>query len=437
MPMDFYAAADKTGEVPTEPIDFGSDYFGVKHMENARIKLQGLGKAWDVGSQLTVFYPFRLVPSREEDGKLVWVPCMSAVWGHKVNDAKLLKRSFLRSRCQMNSNGEVIGDGDLAYQFSRIASLLVRAQKEAELAACAERDWSALGQSAYQTARQAIEDKYDPKKLKGVKPLLGRLTIQCTTCVYAVAMDPNTSTPILDPGQESKTKTGMFSQILSQSRKDKLFSLANNALHGIYAQHPGKEYAVGDVAFLEVLYNFTSARMEKSEAGQADPQGVAQSVSILFRAPDLAPKVEQRLSSVPVTSDDIRAKLYAMDPMRDEDLLKALQQYTFDTAPNWHLLPSEEKGRLLDAANLIDYLRIKPANEGLRDEFAQRLGHPIGEAPAGSAPTIDGLVGSDDKFDVTTQSDAVNNVLRQAEQGDIPVEDDAGVFGGLAEDMEV
>lgn len=437
MPIDFYSAADATRNIPAEPVDFGSDYFGVKHMENARIKLQSLGKAWDVGSQLTVFYPFRLVPSREEEGKMVWVPCMSAVWGHKVNDAKLLKRSFLRSRCQMNGNGEVLGDGDLAYQFSRIASLLVHAQKEAELAACASRDWSALGQSAYQTARQAIEDKYDPKKLKGIKPLLGRLTIQCTTCVYAVAMDPNTSTPIMEPGQESKTKTGMFSQILSQGRKDKLFSLANNALHGIYAQHPGKEFAMGDVAFLEVLYNFTSARMEKSEAGQADPQGVAQSVSIMYRVPDLAPKLEQRLNSVPVTSDDIRAKLYAMDPMRDEDLLKALQQYTFDTAPNWHLLPSEEKDRLLDAANLIDYLRIKPADEKMRVEFTERLGHPIGEAPAGSAPTIDGLVGSDENFDVTSQSEAVNTVIKQAEQGAIPIEDDANAFGGLAEEMEV
>lgn len=434
MPTDFYAAANVAKSMPAAE-DMGMDYFNVRHMENARVKLQNFSKAWDVGSQLTAFYPFRLVAAKDDPTQSVWVPCMSAVWGHKVNQPKLLHRGFLRSRCAMSPNGDVLGAGDLAYQFSRMASLLVKAQKEQELAQCAARDWNVLGQSAYNTARQAIEDKYDPKKMNGIKPLLGRLTIQCSTVVYTVAMNSDTSTPMFDTTNDSKTKTGMFTHILSQERKDKLFNLANNALHGVRAQHPDKSYAPGDVEFLEVLYNFTSARMDKGEAGRADPQGVAQSISILARFPDAKKKVEDACKQVPTDPDDIRAKLYSMDPMRDEELMKALQQYTFGTSEAWGYLPPEDKERLVGSADVIDFLRIVPSDVELRKAFTDALGHEIGKAPMSAAPTIEGLVGDDTKFDVTAQGAAVKNVLQEAEQGQIPVEADPS--GGFAEELEV
>lgn len=433
MATNFYAGADATRNVHATA-DLGDDFFNVAYMENARVKLENFSKAYSVGSQLTVFYPFRLVPSREDPDKLVWVPCMSAVWGHKVNNGKLLHRTFLRSRCELSPTGEVIGNGDLAYQFSRINGLLVKARKEKELANCANKDWSILGQGAYQTARQEIEDRYDPKRMSGEgKPLLGRLTLQCTTCVYTVAMDPDKATPILTTPREATSRTGAFAQVLSQDRKDKLYNLANSPMYGVQAQHPDKVYSVGDVEPLEVLYNFTSARMDKGEAGRADPQGISKQVSILERFPEIAPKLRKAIDDLPSTSADIRAKLYAMDPMKDEDLLKALQQYTMNTVECWGALASEDLERLMDAAEVIDYLRIVPADANIRDGLQARLGHPVGRSTAG-APTIDGLVGSDENFDTSKQTESVENVLKEAEQGQIPVEDEANEF---AEDMEV
>lgn len=436
MPTNFYAGADAVHTISADQ-DFGDDYFAVQHMENSRVKLQNLSKAWDIGSQLTCFYPFRLIASRDNPDVTTWVPCMSSVFGHTVSQPKLLRRSFLRSRCVLTPNGEVVGSGDLAYQFSRISYLLLKSKKEAELAECASRDWSMLGQAAYQTARQAIEDRYDRNKMSAEKPLLGKLAPRCTTVVFAVAMDPEKSAPILETQSDSKTKTGMFSQVLSQSRRDKLVSLANNALYGVQAQHHDKTYTIGDVEFLEILYNFTSARMDRGEAGRADPQGIGEALSIFKRFPDCVQKVQDRLEKVPVSSADIRAKLYSMDPVSDTELLKALQSYTFATADSWHYLNEADQEQLLDASSVIDFLRIVPSNADLAKKFEERLGHPIGRAPANSdaAPTIDGLVGDDSKFDTTVQDAAADRVVQEAEQGKMPTpSDEAGDFG---ESLEV
>ncbi len=413
MPINFNQGADKVRHTEG-PIDIGDDFFAIKAAQDARNKLRGFGKAWDVGSQLTVYYPFHLIVNKDNPDQTMWVPCLSVVYGHQC-DPKLFKRSFLRSRCQLDADQNVVGNGDLPYQFSRIAYLLVRAQKEEELAKCAERDWSMLGQQAYQDARQKIEDKYDPKKLSGIKPCIQRFTLQRNTVCYTVACDGGQ--PKMQTADVDKSKTGMFTHTLSAKRMEKLVSLANDPLMGIVAQNPGNDYKVGDTAYLEVLYNFTSPRMEKSEAGQAEPQGVAQSITILTRFPDLKAGIEERLKQLPTTSDEIRRKLYAMEPMDDNELVRALQQYTFNTAGCWHYLPAEEQERLLGSANLIDFLRISPSDPDLNAKFVEKLGHPIGQAPAGDAPTIEGLGISEDKFDVTKQAAAVERAVEATEQG--------------------
>ena len=397
--------------------DLGADPQFVQHLMNAQNKLSPFGKAWDVGSQSTVFYPYKLVPARDDPNKNIWVPCLSALYGHQVGDWKLFGRGFIVSRCALTANAEVIGEGDMAYQFSRLCPLLVEAQKEKELADCAAKDWSMLGQSAYQTARQEIENRYDRKNnMNAVKPLLSRLSIQMNTVVFCVAMNPATSSPIWDTASDSKSKTGLFVQTLSSARRTKLDALANNPLMGINAQYPDKEFQVGDVAFLEVMYNFTSSRMARAEAGRADPQGVAHSLSLRQRFPDGVSKIESYLSQVPTKPDEIRAKLYKMEPMSDDELRLKFQQYTLNTATNWGFLSPEDQDRLINCANIIDYLRIQPADLELKKALEERLGHPIGRAPRGSAPTIDNLVGNDAEFDTGLQKDAVSAAVSEAEQ---------------------
>lgn len=428
MAIDFNMGAAATKTLSATD-DFGEDYFGVQHMENSRVKLRRFSKCWDVGSQITAFYPFRLVRSKQDPDKMVWVPVMSAVWGHNVpytkgsdSPSKALHRSFVRSRCSLTADGDVVGAGDLAYQFSRIAPLLVRAMKEKELNDLAsDPQWKQLGEAAYARQRQTIEEKYDPKKMNSVKPFLSRLTLQCNTVCYVVAMDANLGTPIFETQDTDKTQTGVFTQTLSQGRKDKLMKMANSPQFGINAQHVGggKTYAEGDVEFLEVMYNFLSVRMDKSEAGRTDPQGIAEAISLAKRFPADAAKIKQGIDSVPTTRDEIRSRLYAMEPMEDAALLQALQQYTMTTVSSWKYLNDEDKDRLLNNADIIDFLRIAPSDEELNKAFTERLGHPVGKSTA-AAPTIEGLVGSDEKFDVSTQAAAVDTAVTKAEQGEIP-----------------
>lgn len=424
MPMPFNQGAEMVRNVEG-PIDLGDNFDQVLSAQNARVKLQRFQKAWDVGSQLTAYYPFRLVEKKDEPGRVYWTPCMSVVYGHQV-DYNLFKRGFLRSRCTMDAEFNVVGEGDIAYQFSRIANLLVNAKKEHELADCAAKDWTMMGQAAYQSARQAIEDKYDRTKLKSEKPIIGRFDIQRNTVCYVVAMDPATSAPKFQTSDSDKTKTGFFTHTLSKGKMQKLYELANNVLHGINAQNPGTEFKVGDVAFLEVLYNFTSARMERTDAGKAEPQGLAQSITLATRFPAEKENIQKQLAQLPTSASEIRQKLYAMEPMSDEELTRILQQYTFQTAGDWGYLSPEDKERMVRSANIIDYLRVVPADEELNKALTNALGHPIGKAPIGAAPTIDELGVSDTEFDISKQDPAVAAALAaDAEGKDIPFKGDA------------
>lgn len=425
MAIPFQQGADQIRHT-NGPIDLGDDFFAVKAAQNARNKLRGFSKAWDVGSQLEVFYPFRLVNTPDDPDRTMWVPCLSVVYGHKC-DNKIFKRSFLRSRCELDADMNIVGEGDLPYQFSRIATVLVHAMKEKELDALANKDWSLLGQSAYASARQEVEDKYDPKKLNGVKPIIQRFTLQRNTVCYAVAMD--NGQPKMQTSETDKSKTGLFTHTLSEDRMGKLVGLANDPLMGINAQHSDKTYTIGDVSYLEVMYNFTSARMEKSEAGRADAQGVAASITLTTRFPDLKPQIEAALSQIPTSSDDIRRKLYAMEPMDDNDLIRALQSYTFSTAGDWGYLPPEEQERLLGASNLVDFLRVVPSDEKLKAKFAEKLGHPIGQGTPETAPTIESLGVKEEEFDVTKQQAAVQTAIDKTaagEQFSIPAAEGTG-----------
>lgn len=411
MPIDFPQAAN------VNVGDLGDNPLMVKHLVGAQNKLQNFSKAWGVGTQATCFYPYRLIKDPENEGRTLWVPCMSALYGHVVGDFKAMGRGFVVSRSALSANAEVIGAGDLAYQFSKLAPLLVNAMKEKELADLAKKNWDMLGQAAYQQARAEVEKKYDRKNnMYAIKPLLGRLAIQMNTVVAFIATDPTTAAPMWETPADSASKTGLFVQVLSGGRRDKLDALANSPVYGIAKQHPDKTYSEGDVEFLEVMYSFTSANMSKAEAGRCDPQGVSHDVSMFSRYPDQVAKLNQMLERVPTKAADIRAKLYKMEPMTDEELRVKFQQYTIKTLDCWGCLTDEDKGRLVGCANVIDHMRIRPTDADLCSKLEEALGHPVGQGSAG-APTIDELAANPEDFDVNKQAAAVDAAVHAAETG--------------------
>ena len=356
--------------------NLGNDPWETQRIASGMTKLSMYSKAWEVGDQAIVFYPvrWRSNPNRPSGEFALHV---SAYLGHKVSDYKLMGTTFLRSLSPVDINGNVLGNGDLAYQFSRIAPLLVNAQKERELAELDSRDWSILGQSAYMDARKTIEEAYDTKvNINAKRPLLGRLGVVRMTEVVFVATD-GTGAPIFEDMR--KRKTGRYIQELSNSRIEKLTSLANDPNYGVIAQNPDLELNEHDIYFLEVQYSYTSAKNSRSEAGRADPQGVSHDVTMRHRYPDKVGLLEPMQKEIPKTADGIASHTYSMSPMPDEVLIQKLQHVMSASAGALTYLSPIDKDKLVKNAELIDYLRVAPQGDPeLNARLEEVLGHPVG-----------------------------------------------------------
>lgn len=401
--MDFNMQQDVNLNINNDKLDL--DPRVAMRVSNSMQKRKSFGKAWEVGDQGTVFVPFRWYADASTAAGGSFVPHFGALFGHQVSvSPKEFGTSFVPSMAQIDVNGQVIGNGDLAFQFSLVAPLIVRAQKEAELAALNKKDWTLLGNSAYQDARAKIENKYDPKNnMEAVRPVLGRLCVRKLTEVVYVAMDPNSGTPIFE--NDRNQKTGVYVQELSNSRMEKLRTLANDANVGILAQNPGLTPVENEIYFLEVVYNFTSSKNNRSEAGRADPQGVAHSITLLARNPQLKDKLDEYKKLIPATGAEMRSHAYGTQKMDENTLKRKFQSIMFEAADSFPYMMEEDKNRLVKHADLLDYLRIVPASDPeLCNRLSEALGHPIGQATTTTAPTLDSILKEGDP-DFSKQSD--------------------------------
>ena len=111
MPIDFNNA-NAIRNVNTG--NLGGDPRQVLKLSSSLQKCKNFGKAWEVGDQGTVFYPFKWWPDESLPSGGTFEPHMSANFGHPVSDMKVLGTTFLRSLSRIDENGQVIGDGDLA-----------------------------------------------------------------------------------------------------------------------------------------------------------------------------------------------------------------------------------------------------------------------------------------------------------------------------------
>lgn len=388
--------------------NLGRDPRLVNMIHNANNKCDTWGKAWEVGDQATVFYPFLYDATGDLLGKPGFYLNMGVFMGHKVSDMKLFNTSFIPDLTPIGENGRVDGPGTLIYQFSRIAPLLVTAEKEKKLADLSAKDWSVLGQTAYMQARKQVEDEYDTKNnMKAKRAVVGKLDQRIITEVVFITMDSTNSSPVF----EGRTKTKRYIQDLSYSRYTKLITLCNDPIYGILAQNPGLVPEEGKVYFLEVLYNFTSAQNNRMEAGRAEPQGVAQAVTLAARFPDSVAKIDELKQDFPKNGDEIALHAWGLDPVRDEQLLPILKRIMFDAAANLGSLSDDDKKRLIQHANVIDYLRVAPEDKALTAEIEKQLGHAIGaqvssESSEDAAPTMSSIMSG-------TEEDATPDFSKQ------------------------
>lgn len=404
---------------------FDLDPRNVMRVSNCMQKRKSFGKAWDIGDQGTVFVPFKWYKDPTMPVGGTFEPHIGACFGHEAANIKDFGTTFIPSLARIGTDGQVVGEGDLAFQFSKIAPLLVRAEKEHALADLNKKDWSILGTSAYQTARAEVEKQYNTKEnMNAKKPALGRLRVRKMTEVVYIAMDPNSGTPIFD--NDRNQKTGVYVQDLSDARLGKLRTLANDVNVGIIAQHPGLVPEENTLYFLEVVYNFTSAKNNRSEAGRADPQGVAQSITILARNPQLEGKLNELLKQVPASTTEIKGHAYGTQKVDENVLKQKLQTILFNSCEYFKDMMEEDKALLVKNAKILDYLRIAPNNDpDLNARLTEELGHPIGQAPADTkAPTIENIL-KDNAPDFSLQQEDVTKItdnMSSDSMDDLPFE---------------
>lgn len=406
MPIDFTAGATTFKNVNNGVL--GDNYDDVMRLSNSLNKIRNFGKAWDVGDSATVFYPFKWYPNEAEEKGGVFKPHIAAYYGHHVSDYDAFGTIFLRSTSIIDENGEVVGDGDLAYQASKIAPLFVQAKKEKEIKELNDKDMSELSKSAWQSAYDRIRDRYDPKKNKdAVRPFIDRLSILKIAEVVFVLMDPNKHTAIFNDDKDRKT--GRYIQTMSDARLNKLKSLANDVHVGILAQNPNLVPEPGTIYFLEVSYNYTSSNGSKTEAGRNDPQGVGETATILFTTPENKENLLELQKRIPETASGILQHTYNMSPMPDAVLLTKMQSVVFESLTDLQFLQEADKERLVKSAKFFDTIRLspKPDNE-LVEKMEKELGHKIGASTQSEdAPTLQSIIQDDGTPDFSMQSQAV------------------------------
>lgn len=397
---------------------------------NSSMKLRTATKAWGVGDKCTFLYPFVCYLDRDSSGNpMADNAChfflrTAAIYGFDA-DYKQVGMSFISTRMAIDSDMRPIGTPDITYQFSFLAPLLVKAEMEEQLDALKKQNWDILGESAYRNARQKIEDQYDrSKNMNAKRPAVGRLKLKLITETAVIRHNLNGASE--QPELEAKAKdksSGVYLQAVSNNRREKLTTLANDPLYGIKAQNPGVVFEDGSVYFLEVMYNFTSASGNVAEAGRADPQGVAYTVSLRQRFPECAAGVQDMLNRVSKTAADIKSHSWDYSEPEQNMLKQKFQTIMTTSARSLGYLLPEDQERLLKQAEVIDTLRVRPSDEALNAKIEEQLGHAIGAGTSG-APTAAELLAQGTAAQASAQ-DAVDAALRDGTLGSLGVEIDS------------
>lgn len=332
-----------------------------KQSRDASKKCNTFNKAWQVGDKLSVFFPIvwcpyyqdgEIVMEQEfdrfgqpvfnEDGspKMVqsgiWEIPVYDVWGHKVNDMKALglKTTFIPSltevcggrpvKFERDEYGEVVYDefglpsctpveGDVTYQFSKIAPLFIKGMKQEEL----NKVYS--GRFANDEFRRKaltdIETKYDTSKnMDAPKPIIDKCRLITVCEVVAVTVDNGNNYKV--------DKAANYSYPLSDEKIDDLKAILND-----------RKYRPTDTdqTWFEVQMTFNGDSNDvrgRSQAGRnAHPIGLSKEFTMESVRPDLFEKIRSRVVSLPKSPSAIAQHTFLMNRIPEQKILSALSYY--------------------------------------------------------------------------------------------------------------
>ena len=358
-------------------------------------KSMNFGKMWTPGSTGITMYPFY----KNEDG--AFEPLIAVQKGHTVSDMKELglNATFIPTLSEFDSEGNIIGSGDVAYQFSRIAPCFVAGQKEAEMDGIRKKD--GIDETMRQTLFKKVEDKYSRDNMKGVKPIISPLTFYISTeCVYIPMQN----------GQPDVKAARLVAQKLSDARINKLMTLAADEKFQP-TQLPGT-----DIYVLEVQYSWPAG--DKGESGKTDPQGLVPEYRLEAKFPNEYKSLMPIINTLPRESETIARRNYSYTKISEARVRQALRSYAVMKTEYLDALnpvtDEEMITRIEKNASIIDELQLTPAihNEDLLDKISAALElQSVHEQAVPSAS-------EDEEYVRVSEAPSVSDLLEQEHIGD-------------------
>jgi len=406
-------------------------------MESTR-KLQSFSKAWDVGDKLSVFFPIIWAPylengeqvmeqERDKRGKLVfnennepvmvpkgtWEFPVYTCWGHEVSDLKKLNvgTTFIPSLTEIyqghpvkfnrDENSNIIYDsygdpsferieGDITYQFSKIAPLFIRGMKQEELNKVYSKKFDS--DEFRRKAIQDVEDRYDTNKsMNAPRPIIGKVTPYTITEVLVVKKDKYD-----DP---DTTKVAKYTYRLKQEKINELYSLIKDVK---FRPHDPEQ------KWFEVEMTFngdTNDQKGRAQAGRkAHPVGLPEEYTMKVKNPDAFAQIEQQLESLQQLASGIKAHTY-IQAIPEQKIKSALSYYVASFGEYLDSITEERDMEIMknNASYLVkfaatDAMSSAALKETINNSYAEYLAeHPdtkpeaelATEQPGYSEPDVD------------------------------------------------
>lgn len=325
-------------------------------------KLQAFSKAWVVGDKLSVFFPIFWVPELDENeqpimvqeidtkGKPVfnedgtplmtqkgcWDIVTANIWGHDVPDMKkfAVGGTFIPSLTDIvrgqpakiltddagkpmyDAYGEVVYEpvpGDVTYQFSKIAPLFVKGEKQGEIDRVMKKKFTS--EDLRREALNEIDTKYDTdSNMDAPKPAVGKLHMVISTEVFVVKQTTDDRYDIESAGQ--------YTYKLSDEKFNALIYLLDDI-----------KFKPRDLTakWFEVQMTFNGDSNDKRGRGQAGrkavPVGLTPEYTMEARDPSGYTKIKGRLEQLPQDSQTITCRNFMYTKIAEKTIAKQISQY--------------------------------------------------------------------------------------------------------------
>ena len=370
---------------------------------------QAYNKAWHVGDKVSVFFPIFWNPEYEivedensneieqvvmiqetdsfgkpvfnENGepvmtqKGVWDIIVAQQWGHKCNDMKATGLpSFIPSlteiyrkmpvKFQRDAHGEiefdVYGDpiyeqieGDITYQFSKIAPVFVHGRKSAEIKKASSKDWGSP--ELLRERLNEIEDEYDTEKnMFAPKPVIGKITLYASTEVVVVNIDKNDK-------YLPETK-GLYSYALNSTDKAQLLKQIVN----------DTKYRPRDLdsKFFEVQFTYIGTsddtKGRAAAARAASPVGLTPEYQMQNKDPEAFKAIKDTLAKLPQDSELITNRNFSYRRVSEGEIMRKLQKYAAKHSEDLDGVTEDADMEILkrNVARLADFKLIGMLEDG-------------------------------------------------------------------------